>query len=258
MNAMEIANLFIKAAIVDRRLPIQARPARLKGSWVPFVHTEEDVKSRIRTNLTFGQFKENLHPDEDPFNEWLFNMFDEDNQRLKPEDIADWERANELITLVSDEGNRRALLHWALSKADNIFVTRSAKKRKTRKGQFGTVGMPSGKTSKGTFASWCRAEGIHEMTGSRRKDRAIAIIEQQLIRGISPNTETEGFGVLPVGPVFEHIADTVAADAPNRKDRFVERDADTVFCKEGTVFNWREMRKAEAHRKADLRKRQAA
>ncbi|ENN86052.1 hypothetical protein RHSP_31866 [Rhizobium freirei PRF 81] len=225
MNKIEIATLFIKAAIVDRRLPIQARPARLKGSWVPFTHSQADMRLWIRRNELSCQ----LQPNDDPIEEWFGKFFDEDNQRLKTEDIAIWEQANELIKLVADEGNRRALFHWAIAKA-------------------------GGKE----FSKWCRSEGIHEMTGSRRKDRAIVVIEQYLIRGTSPNTETDGFGVLPVGPVFEHISDNIAADAPNRRDRFVERDADTVFCKEGTVFNWRDMRKAEAQRRSELRRRQAA
>lgn len=258
MNKMEIANLFIRAAIIDRRLPIQARPARLKAAWVPFVHSEEDVNSRIRTNISFGKFKENLYPDDNPFEEWLHQMFDEDSQRLKPEDIADWERANALIVLVADEGNRRALMHWALAKADDIFVPRAAKKRKTKKGKFGTVAIPSGKTSKGSFTSWCRSEGIHEETGRRRKDRALVVIEQYLVRGSSQNAKTGDFTMLPVGRVFEHIPDTVTTDAPNRNERFVERDRDTVFCKDFTIAEFRKNVAADNRRKAEMRKRQAA
>lgn len=224
MNRMEIANLFIKAAVVDRRLPINERPARLKAAWVPFTHSAKDLNSRMVTNAR----SEKLTEGDDPFNEWMHHFWDADRMRLRPEDIADWERCNELIKLVADEGNRRALWNWAIAKAGGR-----------------------------EFVKWCRHEGIHEMTGSRRKDRAITIIEQHLVRGASPDNEIWLDGMLPVGPVFEHISDNIAADAPSRKERNSYRDADTVFCKEAAVFDWREIRNAQ-RRQREARRRQAA
>ena len=120
-----------------------------------------------------------------------------------------------------------------------------------------------------SFKAWCKAESeidaegrrksIHEMTGTRRKDRAIAVIEHHLVRDGSPNTVSGGFGVLPVGPVFEHISDMIGAIASDHKGPTFERDHDTVFAKEDALFNWREIRNAERRRKdANKRRQQTA
>ncbi|NTG00089.1 hypothetical protein G6L30_08145 [Agrobacterium rhizogenes] len=263
MNKMEIANLFIRAAFIDSRLPIDAGPKRLKSAWVKYAaRTEADQRKWfIREETDRGPSK--LHKgDKGPIHDWWMEFWDGRSVDTSRNDVRLWELANEMMTLVADEQNRRALWAWAMSKVGTLKAHQT-KQRKTIKKL--RAGDPSEKLKihKRTsydvsFAAWCRSEGIHEMTGSRRKDRAIAVMEQYLVRGISPNAKSWQEGLLPVGGIFEHIADTVATDAPNQKERFVERDADTVFCKEGTVFDWREMRKAEAHRRADLRKQRAA
>lgn len=260
MTKAEVADLFIKAAWIDGRLPINASPKRLKGSWVPFVHTEEDVKSRIKTGISFGDFKEHLHPDDNPFEEWLQKWGDEESQRLKPDDIATWERANELIVIVADEGNRRALWAWARAKV-NTLEANEVKKRIASK----RMGRQKLKLHKRTnkavsFAVWCKAEGIHEMTGTRRKDRAIAIIEQHLVRGASPNNGTADLGVLPVGAIFEHISDRIGAGSFSEEGLRSIMD-DTAFSPIGVLdardFSWAEAR-MQARRERYEQKRQAA
>lgn len=260
MNKVEIADLFIKAAWIDGRLPINASPKRLKGSWVPFVHTEEDVKSRIKTGISFGEFREQLHADDNPFEDWVQKWWDEENQRLKPDDLATWERANELIVLVSDEGNRRALWAWARAKIGKL----DAQQTKIRIGSK-KLGRQKLKLHKRTrkdvsFAAWCKSEGIHEMTGSRRKDRAIAVIEQHLVRGSSLNNVSSPFGVLPVGAVFEHISDMIGAGSVSEEGLRSLMD-DTAFSPIGVLeardFSWSEARN-QARREREERRRQAA
>ncbi len=226
MTNEEIANLFIRAAWIDSRLPDNARPKKLKGSWVPFFHSSSDIIDRRATGIRSGKHQEFLIDGDDPLEEWRTAFWEGMENRLSREDIGTWEQAMDLIAVVSDEGNRRALLAWAKSKVGTLEA-KTGKRRKVRKDV--------------TFAAWCRSEGIHEMTGSRRMKRAIDVIKQHLVRSSSQNGQTIDIGVLPVGPVFEHIADTPEADAPN-KGRTYERDADTVFAKANALFDWSEIR----------------
>lgn len=260
MNKAEIADLFIKAAWIDGRLPINASPKRLKGSWVPFVHTEEDVKSRIKTGISFGEFREQLHADDNPFEEWVQKWWDEESQRLKPDDLATWERANELIVLVSDEGNRRALWAWARAKIGTLTAHQTKTRTASAKMKKQALKLHKRTKRNVSFAAWCKSEGIHEMTGTRRKDRAIAVIEQQLVRGSSSNNETADFGVLPVGPVFEHISDMIGAGSVSEEGLRSLMD-DTAFSPIGVLekrdFSWAEARN-QARREREERRRQAA
>lgn len=83
------------------------------------------------------------------------------------------------------------------------------------------------------------------MTGSRRKDRAIDIILQHLVRGSSSNVESGDLGVLPVGPVFEHISDMIGAGSESEEGLRHIMD-DTAFSPIGVLeardFSWAEAR----------------
>lgn len=255
MNKAEIANLFIKAAFIDSRLPINARPARLKGQSIGFFHSEQDIKDRRATGVRRGKEREFLLPGDDPLNEWRTEFWASLEDRISRNDVRLWELANELVTLVADKDNRRALWAWAASKAGTldaeVYKTRETKK-------FGKV-MLHRRTGKDvSFRAWCRSEDIHEMTGSRRKDRAIAVIEQYLVRGSSQDAQTCDFGVLPVGRVLEHISDNVAANAPEHTGPTFERDRDTVFAKEDAIFDWRSYRNERRRRLREARKAVAA
>lgn len=255
MNKVEIANLFIKAAFIDSRLPINARPARLKGQSIGFFHSEQDIKDRRATGIRRGKEREHLHAGDDPLNEWRTEFWASLEDRISRNDVRLWELANELVTLVADEDNRRALWAWAASKAGTldaeVYNTRTTEK-------FGKVKLHRRTGKDVSFKAWCRSEGIHEMTGSRRKCRAIAIIEQYLVRGSSQNAQSSDFGVLPVGPVLEHISDNVAANAPEHQGPTFERDRDTVFAKEDAIFDWRSYRNERRRRIREARKAVAA
>lgn len=67
-----------------------------------------------------------------------------------------------------------------------------------------------------------------------------------------------GFGVLPVGPVFEHISDNIGSNASKDKGRTFERDQDTVFAKEATLSVWDQYRAAKRRRAREAKKREAA
>lgn len=264
MNKTEIENLFIKAAFIDSRLPIDARPKRLKAAWVTGAAlTEEDQWKWIRREPT-DRGPSQLHKGDSPIKDWWLAFWDGRSVDTSRNDVRIWELANELMTLVANENNRRALWAWAMSKAGTL-TTDVYKARKTK--GFGAVGIHKRTHLNTSFKAWCHAEGeiteegqrkaIHEMTGTRRKERAIAVIEQYLVRGSSPNIESGDIGVLPVGRVFEHISDNIEANAPEDQGATFERSRETVFAKEAALFDWREIRNAERRRR-EAKKRHAA
>lgn len=264
MNKAEIANLFIKAAFIDSRLPISAGPKKLKSAWFTGAAlTEEDQWRWIQREAT-DEGPSKLHKGDSPIKDWWLSFWDGRSVDTSRNDVRLWELANELMSLVANESNRRALWAWAAAKAGNLQADEVKTKRRS-----GVKLTSHKRTSRDvSFRAWCKAEGeidtegrrksIHEMTGMRRKDRAIAVIEQHLVRGSSPNVVTAPFEVLPVGPVFEHISDMIGAVASDHKGPTFERDQDTVFAKEDALFNWREIRNADRRRKDAAKRRQQA
>lgn len=101
MTHEEVAELFIKAAEVDRRLPDTARPARLKAQALPYVHDHVDQA---------GWGGQRYEEERQAF-------WDARSTRLQTSDVADWERANTLIIHVERERDRRCLWAYAKSKA---------------------------------------------------------------------------------------------------------------------------------------------
>jgi hypothetical protein len=163
MNFLEVEELFIEAAAIDRRLPINVRPARLKSMSLPFVHTFEDrlgwepadmaagevirdSRGRVLTVAMRKKLKKVLD-DKLDFDDKGRRAIEAElfwqNARVTPEEVSIWERANELILLVANVNHRRALLNWAIAKAG---------------------GRP--------FANWCRREGLLPETGRWRKNEA--------------------------------------------------------------------------------------
>lgn len=157
MTADEITELFIAAAEIDRRLPNTARPAHMKSMSLPYVADFNDM---------LGWGSERLEEERADF-------WDNVAKRLNPNDVSLWERASDLITRVTDQSQRRCLLHWSIAKAG---------------------GRP--------FSQWCRkVEGIHEETGRRRKDRAVlAIISANGCVNDHSTREFDFAALLPVGP----------------------------------------------------------
>lgn len=108
MTHEEIAELFIHAAEVDRRLPNTARPARLKAQALPYVHDHVDQAG------------------------WGGQRYEEERQafwearstRLQVKDVTDWEKANDLIVHVGRERDRRCLWAYAKSKAGGMSFSK--------------------------------------------------------------------------------------------------------------------------------------
>jgi hypothetical protein len=267
MTELEVAELFIKAAHIDSLLPINAAPQKLKGASfqkVPLTYGDQR-KWFVREETDRGPSK--LLKGDDPIKDWWLEFWDGRTADMSRNDVMVWERANDLIRLVANQDNRRALWAWARAKVGSLesAVNRTRIPTKPIRDVQGDktikVRLKIHKRTQRdvSFAAWCRSEGISEMTGSRRKGRAIAIISQHLVRGASPDYETPHFEVLPIGVKFEHISDNIAIDAPDHKGPTFERDRETVFAKEAALFDWREFRnQRRRQREAKKREKQAA
>lgn len=254
MTELEIIDLFIRAAAIDQKLPNDAKPKKLRGQRLPGMspQTESDqngwshppendiVLKRHGKKVNLGKASKLHKKDEGPHHDFRWSFWDSDE--ISRKDVSDWELAMNLIALSASPENRRCLWAWSRAKAGCLFV-----QVKNRSGKV--------RIEKTSFAKWCRLEGIHEETGRRRKDRAIAIINQHLVRDGSPNAESGHSWVLPIGPEFEHIPDTVAVDAPPSKEmvRF-ERDAETEAAKREEIFKWEDETTKSNRLKARLRK----
>lgn len=83
--------------------------------------------------------KSKLHKNDDPVKDWWLQIWDCDNTDASRKEYRVRELANALVKLVADEGNRRALWAWAMSKAGTLnaddYVVRQTKK-------FGKLGSP--------------------------------------------------------------------------------------------------------------------
>lgn len=164
MNFLEVEEIFIEAASIDRRLPIMVRPAQIKSMSLPIVHTFEDrlawepadmaagevirdSKGRMISEAMRKKLKrvlgDQLEFDDKGRRDIEAELFWQ-GARVTPEEVTLWERANELIRLVANENHRKALLNWAKAKAG---------------------GRP--------FAQWCRRNGLLPETGRWRKNEAV-------------------------------------------------------------------------------------
>ncbi|MGU3577080.1 hypothetical protein ACLBWZ_16315 [Brucellaceae bacterium C25G] len=105
MTPTEIAELFIHAAEVDRRLPQTSKPKKPSSLNLGYVHSEEDMKG-------WGDVRNSEHRAE------MFAKI-----KLTTQDVTDWERCNQLILYVQDEDRRRCLWNWAIAQAGGKSFT---------------------------------------------------------------------------------------------------------------------------------------
>lgn len=108
MTPEQIAELFIKAAETDRKLPDTGRPKQLKAMSLGYVHTVADMN---------GWSAEDKHAAN-------WSWLDPEKLRNSRNDIGLWEAAMELIKLVRKPENRRALWAWASSKAGGMSIAK--------------------------------------------------------------------------------------------------------------------------------------
>lgn len=191
MTEADIAEMFVRAAETERKLPGVKGMRESWGSYVlPWVHDLADINSRRRT----FQPDEKLHPMDDPLVARTHQWLEEWSRRATKEQVTGWEACINIASeFIKDAGQRRALWAWALAQADNLVITRR--------------GMEPKRIS---FARWCRTvENIAEMTGHRRKNRAIASIVQELCGKPQMHDDFLREGVLPCGPENGHVFATV-------------------------------------------------
>jgi len=213
MTPEEITVLFIKAMEIDRRLPDTARPAALKAQKLSFVHDWADVNGWSSEDKKEREWQ------------WL----DPAKLKIRPIDVSIWEMANELISMVRIESDRKCLLRWSMAQAG---------------------GKP--------FAAWCRSENIHVETGRRRKNRAIESILVAL--GCKPlqHNDNRRPAVLRSDQEFGINDVNIANDAPTYWRAPDARPMACDFDSGLQNFEWAELQNERRRKRAELRKRQVA
>lgn len=229
MTPEQIAEMFIKAAEVEAKLPEVKGLRENYGRYVlPWVHQVSDINGRGRTP------GDSLDRHDDPLEEWRMSWFEEWAKRASPEQIGAWEACLKITAeFLSDGGQRRAIWAWAMAQAGVLY--RPASRRKI------------------SFARWCRdVEHVSEMTGHRRKNRAIASLASQLQSKADLHTRNPSPEVLPVSPENRHLFAIVTGNQAlySTQPMHTWRD-DPSFDKTGmTLQEWRaaKRRQAYAHR----------
>ena len=152
MTEAEVAEMFIRAAETERKLPRTGERPKAYGSYaLPYVHSQADMNGWGSRPGERDQLKPE---DREQHAAHRAAFWEGQTARATTSDVTEWQAALDLTATLSDEGQRRALWAWAFSK----------------------VGM-------GSFKDWCfNREGIHPETGRRRKDRAVARISANLVR----------------------------------------------------------------------------
>jgi hypothetical protein len=228
MNIGEIAEKFIRAAEVERASREHVGPKPLRAQALPYVHSYADKA---------GWRKEpgdKLERGADPLAEERKAFWERMGLTPTAQEIAELDGLYDLLMLVEDDGQRRALLAWARSK----------------------VGGKS-------FRRWCfQIEGIHPETGRRRKDRALTRIYAHLSRSVVQNSNIHRSPLLHSGPEISDVLDTVEEDVGRREglNNWAADDAFTPFLVDVKHdFSWAAKRnERRRQREAARRKNEAA
>jgi hypothetical protein len=225
MNIGEIAELFIRAAEVERALPEHVGPAPVRSLDLGYVH---DWIDKLGWSKQRGDKLK-----EDPLEEERRIFWERVGLRASSYELSRLEKLREWLLVVPSEGERRALLAWAMSKV-------------------------GGKK----FSRWCfKVEGIHPETGRRRKDRALSRIQAHVSRRPMQHSENGEIRVLLPEPENADIEATFPE--PSEQDRsprsWLADDGFAPFLGEAIPgeFDWAEKRNARRRqREAAKRKRQ--
>jgi len=225
LNTGEIAELFIRAAEIDRATPEHVGPSQPRSLALPYVHTHADKTG-------WGKVPgDQLVAGADPLAEERKAFWDRIGILPSAHEISELEILQAWLTAIDKEEERRALLAWARSKV-------------------------GGKA----FRRWCfKVEGIHPETGRRRKDRALAKISAKLVRSGSQNGENPGIRVLRSGPEIGHLSDTIAEDAGQRDglNSWVADGAISPFVRDEpqAAFSWARKRNERRRKKEAARQK---
>lgn len=201
MTFAEVEELFIRAAFIERKMMRESVLPSGGSPWPRYHHEASDIE---------GWSKK----DRDAYARKLAqNGGSYGDARRSREAIDMHAKASELIVLVSDEGERRALLHWAMAKAGGI-----------------------------PFKRFCEAENIHEETGRRWKKQAIGEIVAKDQSNGPLDSGNDDYAVLPEPPENGHKTPTLAADATTRIR--AERDHQTQAARDTILSGWKASRTA--------------
>lgn len=209
MNIGQIAELFIRAAEVERASPEHVGPAPLRAQQLPYVH---DIQDKRNWRKEPG---DKLAKGADPYAEERQAFWERMGLMPTAAELRELDGLYDMLMLVDDDGQRRALLAWARSKV-------------------------GGKA----FRRWCfTVEGIHPETGRRRKDRALVAISRSLSRSGAQNSETGRSPLLHSGGENEHISDTIAEDVSSREklNSWMSENA-RLACEGEADFSWAQKR----------------
>ena len=228
MNIAEIAELFIRAAEVERATPGHVGPAQPRSLQLPYVHDWVDKLGWAK--VAGDKLKE------DPLKEERRLFWERMGFRASAHELSELERLREWLLIVDDERERRAMLAWSLAKAGGR-----------------------------SFRRWCmKIEGILPETGRKRKNRALAKIEGELSRSGSQRVTNSVEGRLSNAHEIGHVSDTLDEATPARtspKERSNSWRADPVFKPIGVPefrdFSWAQKRNAQRRRQRE-KKRKAA
>ncbi|WP_019170682.1 hypothetical protein [Pseudaminobacter salicylatoxidans] len=221
MTEAEIAEMFIRAAETEAKLPEVKGMRESYGRYaLPWVHDLADINGRGRT----GHRKESLEKGDDPLEEWRTAWLDEWAKRASKEQIAHWEACLRITTeFLTDPGQRRALWAWAMAQAGCLYRPGTRKKI--------------------SFAKWCReVERCAEITGIRRKTRALAVILQGYTGKVRLHDDLCENGVLPNQPENGHVFATIEGDRAtyDAQPVYTWRDDPSFERKIGmTIEEWR-------------------
>lgn len=205
MTAEQIIEVFIRAAEVERKLPNTARPATIKAMNLGYVHTFAEMNGWDEKEKHAANWA------------WL----DPKNLRATTNDVGLWEAAMELMKLVRNPAQRRALWAWA-------------------KGEAGGQ----------VFAKWCKQEGISRQLGDWRRSAAIESILRAFGRKVLQHNEKDG------EPDFTNQAETSDKKPIITVWRPDESKPVCGFDEDLRDFSWAEAQ--NARRRAREKKRQAA
>ena len=101
MTRETIAELFVRAAEVERKIPDNSRPAAMKAMNLGYVHDTADMNGWFADDKRAANWA------------WL----EPKNLRNTTNDVGIWQASMELIKLVPCEKKRRALWAWARAEA---------------------------------------------------------------------------------------------------------------------------------------------
>lgn len=231
MNIGEIAEKFIRAAEVERASTVHVGPGRgpgyIQAMALPYIHDIEDKRNWRK------EVGDKLVKTADPYADERKAFWERVGLTPTAAELRELDGLYDLLMMVDDDGERRALLAWARSKV-------------------------GGKA----FRRWCfQVESIHPETGRRRKDRALARIFAQLVRSDVQNSENGVSDLLHGGPEIGDVSDTLAEDVGQR-DHLNSWMSDSAFSpfmatEPAAAFSWAAKRN-ELRRQRETRRRKEA